>query len=188
MGESTFEFSVNEYSWQPKVNILVFSFLSNLTPGSKVSAPEELEPYLRMLHGKQSKKDFYVSLNLCCRVEERWGMRSMWTGKRWRMGPSRALVDPFKDFQLVFAVYKPFHSNVFLVFFSKLLYIALTSLLCRWLLGSRPRRGQIQPGRHDPNLGQIWVWENAKFFGGNEPAQLLEAVDPRHSDQGHGFL
>ena len=55
MGESTFEFSVNEYSWQPKVNILVFSFLSNLTPGSKVSAPEELEPYLRMLHGKQSK-------------------------------------------------------------------------------------------------------------------------------------
>ena len=59
MGESTFEFSVNEYSWQPKVTFWPFQLLStslvdpSFLQGPTVPAPEELEPHLWMLHGKQ---------------------------------------------------------------------------------------------------------------------------------------
>ena len=58
MGESTFEFSVNEYSWQPKVimwftnKVFLYVWLKIFFLGSKVFAAEELEPYLRLLHGK----------------------------------------------------------------------------------------------------------------------------------------
>ena len=58
MGESTFEFSVNEYSWQPKVimwfinKVFLCVWLFVFMLGSKVFAAEELEPYLWLLHGK----------------------------------------------------------------------------------------------------------------------------------------
>ena len=118
MGESTFEFSVNEYSWQPKVTFWPFQLLStslvdpSFLQGPTVPAPEELEPHLWMLHGKQQFNDksiqwwyfliFRPQWVLFLREGEQWDMQSTWTDRRLRTGQSQALEDPFKDFQPVF--------------------------------------------------------------------------------------